>query len=312
MILNINLNPILETIYNINNIGNKINIKSTRTVYNLGGSSLNTTQIIKKQNLDVFATGLLGGIKGQYIFEKLKELDIYNDFTYIQEDSKGETIVLEEEELLYIIEEEGPRVTRKEIRDFYQLYNNILYRTEFICGVGNLPVGVPKEIYYDLIQLAKEYGKKFILDAKNKELLYGIEAKPFMIKVDKEDLEEIAQLKLSSEEEILMVARGLVEKGIELIVIDLKESGMVVIHKDIAYRSRFSSIDTEIINIGKDRGYTIGGYAIGIGREYDIETIMKLGQAMRISYGMERDLNKVSMRDVKRIMSNIEVSIINF
>jgi len=306
MILTIDLDPVFKSNYDIGNFQDKMKIKSKSTVYSIGGSGLNTSQIIKKQNLNIFSTGFLGGLKGEYIFEKLKELNIYNDFIFINDETKGRILLEQNKKIVSIIEEESPKITRQELKEFYQLYDKISQRSKFICGLGEVPIGVPYEIYFDLIQIAKNNGKRFILDAKNEELLYGIEAQPFIVIMDQEDLEEFARIKLNSESEIVTVANSIIEKGIEIVIIDLKEEGSIVFNKETCYRLKLIDKSIGIINV--DKGYTVAGYAIGIEKQYDIETTMKLGQAMRIAYGLERNFNIVNMRDVKRIMSKIDVS----
>lgn len=306
MILIIDLNPVCKSIYNIKRIEKDIKIKSKKGIYNIGGNGLNVAQIIKKQNIDIFATGFLGGIKGRYIFEELIELDIYNKFTSIKEENKEIIILIQNEEIYAIIEEDSPNINRKEVKRFYKSYNESLEKSHFVCGLGELSRGMPEEIYFDLIQMAKSKEKNFILDTKGKELLYGLEAQPFMVKMDKNDLEEVGKIKLNNENEILTVASSIMEKGIELVVIDLKEEGMIVLNKDIGYRLKLS--DEIRYNIGEDKGYTVAGFGIGISKKYDIETIIKLGQSMRIAYSLEKDLNNVNMGDIKKIMSKIQIS----
>lgn len=306
MILTVDLNPIYKSSYNIKGIEKGRRIRTEKGSYNIAGHGLNAAQIIRKQNIKVFTTGFLGGIKGRYIYEELMNLDIYNSFTSIDDENKEVILLVEDKEVYSIIEGESPNITRKEVKSFYEKYNRNLEKFDFVCGLGRLVKGMPEEIYFDLIQMARNKGKSFILDAKGKELIYGLEAQPFMVKTDRESLEDFLKFKLEKEEEILIGAARILEKGVDLLVIDLKEEGMIVASGDKGYRLKLSNTDT-YNRIGQDQGYTVAGFGIGISKKYDLATIMKLGQAMRIAYSLERDLNQVNMGDIKKVMSEIEI-----
>lgn len=310
MILTITPNPVFETIYYLDNQRDGIRTKATKVIYNISGDGINTSRILKDHNLDVFAMGFLGGLKGQYIFNALKELKIYNDFTFIRDETKGRVIIHKEQEIISIIEEETPKITREELSNFYRLYGSICEKSKLVCGLGDMPLGIPKEIYFDLIQVAKKNNKRFALDTKGSELIYGIEAEPFMVKVDKEDLEEIGRIRLDSENEIINIGHSLIEKGIEVVIIDLVEKGTIVLTKDRGYRVELSNVNLDNINI--DKGYLVSGYILGMEKQYDLDTVMKLGQAMRIAYGIGESLNRIYMSDIKQIMSKIEISEISY
>lgn len=306
MILTIVLDPILEKEYYVDRLYPKIETLATKISYDLGGKGNVLTKILNNLNLDVFSIGFLGGLNGVYIFDQLKIRGIYNDFISIKDDSRGAMYLFEDGQLISTIIEPGPRIIRDELVSFYELYGRVIERHEIICGLGSLPMGVPKEIYYELIDLANRKDKKFILDAEGLELTYGIEALPFMVKLNKNDLEEISKLKLNFENEIIKIGYSILEKGIEIVVIDLNEDGTIVLTKDRGYRLELFEMD--IRDIGEDKGYIVSGYAFGIERQYDLETTMRLSQAMRIVYGFERNLDKVDMSDIKKIMGKIEIS----
>lgn len=306
MILTITPDPIFETEYYVANLRPKIKAKAEKVVYNIRGQGLNSSRILKNHNVDVFAMGFLGGLRGQYIFNKLRELEIYNDFTLIKDETRGEIVLFQDGDILSIISEESPRITREELGQFYELYNKILLDSNLIYASGSLPIGLPQETYFDLVQMANRKGKRVILDVRDRELVYGIEGRPFMVKLNKEDLEDISKLKLNFENEIIKVGHSIIENGIKIVAIDLNEKGTIVLTKDRGYRLELSNRDMGPLN--EDKGYMVSGYAFGIEKQYDLDTTMKLGLGMRIAYGLDEDIDRIDMSDIKRIMSRIEIS----
>lgn len=310
MILTLCLDPILEKEYYMDRLLPRVETQAEKAFYKSSGEGINSSLILNNLNLDVFVTGFLGGLSGQYIFNELKHRGIFNDFIQTKDETKSSISLFESNSFLSRIKEQGPRVTREEIGSFYELYQNIISKYNIVCGLGSLPIGVPKEIYFDLITLANRLGKKFILDGKGQELFYGIEGKPFMVKTDIEGLETLTKLKLDFENEIIKAGYYLIDKGIELVVIDLDNRGSIVLNKERGYRLYADNLDLE--DLKKDRGYTVAGFAMGIDKAYDLEVVIRLGQAFRIAYGLADHVDNVDMSDIKKIMGEITISPINY
>ena len=309
MILSICFDPILESKYYVDKLLLRQESLVNKKVYNLGGNGLTTARILNNLNVDLFASGFLGGLEGDYIFSRLKDMDIYNDFIPIKDNTRSKLVIMQEDDLLTCITEESPRITRDELGSFYELYAKILDRFSIISSQGNMPIGLPDDIYFDLISAANNKDKIFILEAKGEYLKYGIKANPFMVKLVKEDLEEISNLILDYETEIIKIGHSIVEQGVEVVAIDLAEKGSLILTKDKGYRLE---IDNSIADIGEDKGYMIAGFAFGIYKNYDVETILRLAQASRLVYAIEDDMDRIDMSDIKSFMSKIDIYPINY
>ncbi len=309
MILSICFDPILESKYYVDKLLLKQESLANKKVYNLSGNGLTTARILNNLNVDLFASGFLGGPEGDYIFTRLKDMDIYNDFIPIKDNTRSKLVIMQEDDLLTCITEESPRITRDELGSFYELYAKILDRFSIISSQGNMPIGLPDDIYFDLISAANNKDKIFILEAKGEYLKYGIKANPFMVKLVKEDLEEISNLILDYETEIIKIGHSIVEQGVEVVAIDLAEKGSLILTKDKGYRLE---IDNSIADIGEDKGYMIAGFAFGIYKNYDVETILRLAQASRLVYAIEDDMDRIDMSDIKSFLSKTDIYPINY
>lgn len=310
MILTICFDPILEKKYYVEALQPKIENCASKKVYNLSGKGISTGRLLNKLNIDVFAIGFLGGLQGQYIFNTLKEANIYNEFIFIKDETRSRVSVIQDRELLTMITEPSPRITREEINSFYELYGRLLDRFNIICGLGNLPTGLSSDMYFDLIDMANRNNKKFIFESEGRELKYGLEAKPFMVKLRKKDLEYLSNLELDFENEIIKVGHSIVESGVEIVCIDLDDKGSIILTKDRGYRLEIGN--SNINDIGEDNGYMVGGFAFGIYKNYDLETTMRLSQAARLVYSRKDDQDLVDMSDIKRMMSQIDIYSINY
>lgn len=305
MILTVNLNPILEKTYYVDKLLPRVETEAKKVIYKSGGGGINISQILNNLNLDVVSIGFLGGLSGKYIYNDLSDQGINSDFTEIKDETKTSISLVENNMFLSRITESSPKITREELGSFYELYKDTISNNDIVCGLGSLPIGIPEEIYFDLITLSNSISKKFLLDASGLELQYGIEAKPFMVKLNLHELENLTKLELNFENEMIKAANYLLDKDIELVVIDLDEKGSIVLNKSRGYRLELNNIPSETLNI--DKGYMLAGYAFGIDKNYDIEVTMKLGQSFRIAYGIAENINDIDMSDIKKLMSNITI-----
>lgn len=310
MILTIDLNPTMDRKYIIDKIRLGEDKKAKSSTYSPGGNGIVASTLLDTFNEKSFMTGFLGGINGEYFHRKLSEMSIMHEFIPIKEETRTTIRIIDDEENNTTISEEGPRITREEIVSFYELYSRLIEKTNVICGLGDsLPLGIPKDIYFDLITLANKKNKKFILDIKGDELSYGIDASPYMVILRQSELEDLMKLSLTFENEIIKAGRYILDKGVEFVVIDMKNKGSIVLGQEKGYRVEIPYYNRKN---GKDYSGMSSGFALGINRNYDIEMTLRLGQAFNIAANSISDIMKIEISDVKRIMSEIEIYPINY
>ncbi|MDR7855806.1 PfkB family carbohydrate kinase [Tissierella sp.] len=310
MILTIDLNPAIDRKYTLDRIciGKDTALKSS--VYSPGGNGIVSSALLDTFNEDSFITGFLGGINGEYYHRSLVEIGIMHEFVPIKDETRANIKILDQEDNLTSFSEEGPRVSREEIVKFYELYSRLMSDANIVCGVGSVPMGVPKDIYFDFVSLANKNKKKFILNVKGDSLASGIDASPYMVILKQRELEDLMKLSLSFENEVIKAGRYLLDKGVPYIVIDLEKKGSIVLGQDKGFRIEVPYL-SNAINITDNSGMS-AGLALGISRNYDMEMTLRLGQAFSIAPYLNHNIMKIEMSDVKRIMSEIEIFPINY
>lgn len=309
MILSIDFNPLLKRKYCLTGLELKQDNIPHKVIYGPGGDGVELAYLLQGLNEKVLLTGFLGGANGSHIYRMLEEAGIPHNYVQIRDESKDNIILSLENGDEIVIKEKDSRITREEIVSFYQLYSEIVKDTEIICCLGELPVNTSEETFYDIISMANKYGKKAILASKGQSLIYGIEAAPYMVLLSKEDLEEITRLSLNYEYEIIKAGLYVLEKGVSFLVIELGDKGSIVLTQEQVYRVEFPKGEKDYCKI--NYGYMIAGFAISIQRNYDIDTLLKLGQACGM-VNCYKHSETIDMSDIKRIISDIEVSTFNY
>ncbi|MDZ7671568.1 MAG: PfkB family carbohydrate kinase [Halanaerobiales bacterium] len=89
MILTITLNPALDKVYFIDDFKNNNVFRTKEITKTAGGKGLNVARVVKALGEDIVATGLLGGLSGTFIDNKLKKHKIKNEFVKISRRDKN-------------------------------------------------------------------------------------------------------------------------------------------------------------------------------------------------------------------------------
>lgn len=305
MILTITLNPSIDKRYSIEDFEKDRIFRVEDYEYTVGGKGLNVTKVINSFDEKVKATGLLGGSGGKFIENGLNEMNIEHDFIPINGETRSCLAILSKDGSQTEILEKGPSISIDELNNFNNLYDKLLNEADVICASGSLPSGLPKDIYRDMIVLGKKKGKKFILDTSGEALKYGIEAGPYLVKPNKEELEALSGLSIHDESDIIKASEYLLNKGIKVIVVSLGKDGAMVFKEDKIYKIRIPKVKT--VNPVGSGDSMIAGFALGFSRGYDFEKMLKLGAACGTANAMESQTGKVDMENVERLMKEIEV-----
>ncbi|MBV9677005.1 MAG: bifunctional hydroxymethylpyrimidine kinase/phosphomethylpyrimidine kinase, partial [Acidobacteriaceae bacterium] len=92
---------------------------------------------------------------------------------------------------------------------------------------GSLPPGVDEHIYTKLIQLAEKHGVETLLDTDGDPLLYGLEAKPTIVKPNQSEAERLLNTALITRSQIIDAVRRIKAMGPKSVVLSLGSRGLI-------------------------------------------------------------------------------------
>jgi 1-phosphofructokinase len=193
-----------------------------------GGKGINVAKAVKRLGGEVCALGFMGESNGRFILEALAASEIPADFCMVP----GETRVnLKIQDPLYGTETElnepGFKVLPEHLQAIKQKVKEYGPRCEVLVFSGSLPPGAPPETFAELITVARSSGAKCMLDTAGQALRLGLGAKPFIIKPNQAEVEELLQVRLGVRRELVEAARKLLEMGSKEVVISLGADGAV-------------------------------------------------------------------------------------
>lgn len=236
-VVTVTLNPALDKTVTLSGleIGGLNRVREMRV--DLGGKGINVAKVLKKFEVDVTAVGLIAGFQGQQMLNQLERDAIGRCFVNVQGETRTNLKIVDEvTKVTTEINEPGFTVYPADLEHFYQKLMVLLDQASFLVIGGSLPPGVPDHIYRDYIEMANSKGVKAILDADGSALREGIKAKPFAIKPNIHELEQLVGRKLTTKQEVVSAGKTLVDQGISLVMISQGSQGSIVLDHKQAYQ----------------------------------------------------------------------------
>jgi len=285
MILTITLNPAIDMSYRMNTLELDTVNRCSNVIKTAGGKGINVTRVIRLAGKDVCATGFLGGTNGQFISEELSAIGTDHQFLQIDGNTRNCIAILHDHGKQTEILEDGPEIKQEDAIRFISMFEHMIDSYEVITASGSLAKGLPSSFYRQLISIANEKGKKFILDTSGDALKEGIEAKPFLIKPNREELSKLIGNDVQSIDDVKQAILSLKRYEIPFIVVSLGADGALGFYKDQFYKITPPNIDA--VNPVGSGDSMIAGLAIAISEGFSPEKIFAYGSAFGTLNAME-------------------------
>lgn len=150
-------------------------------------------------------------------------------------------------------------------------------RSDYLILSGSLPPGCPADYYRTLAEAAAGTNCRVILDADGERLRAGLEAKPFLIKPNRYELEMLAGRRLDSADKLLEAALECVRRGAQVVAVSMGGEGALITDGRSALRTPGLKVEVKSTVAAGDS--MIAGLAAGFRRGLGLEDAFRLGVA---------------------------------
>ena len=175
------------------------------------------------------------------------------------------------------LNQSGTPVTAEQLEEMTQLVLRHARQTDFLVLTGSLPPACPVDYYRTLAEAAAGQNCRVLLDADGDRLRAGIEAKPFLIKPNRYELELLTGRTLDTVYKLLCAAEEIVRGGVGVVAVSMGGEGALITDGKEAWRTPGLKIDVKSTVAAGDS--MIAGLAAGFGRGYDLQNAFRLGVA---------------------------------
>lgn len=147
---------------------------------------------------------------------------------------------------------------------------------------------------------------KIIVDATNDLLKNVLAYKPFLIKPNHRELEELFATKINNEEELIYYAKQLQIQGAKNVLVSLGAKGALLVSEDhqVLY---CNSAKGKLLNSVGSGDSMVAGFIAGYLKTNDYQEALKLGSACGGASAFSQDLAQASLISEVYEQMNVEV-----
>lgn len=305
MIYTITFNPALDYIAQVEDfkIG-EINRTKTETILP-GGKGLNVSIVLKNLGIENTALGFISGFTGEELKRKMEAQGVKTDFVKVKEgitrinvkiSSMNEKKV--EETALNGV---GPLITENDIEVLMEKLQK-MSTNDLVILSGSIPKNIDNTIYEKICKNLNEKGITFIVDSTQELLMNVLKYHPFLIKPNKDELEETLNCKISTKEDIIQSAKELKKLGAQNVLVSLGNDGALLLTKeDKTYYSKAPK--GQVVNTVGSGDSMVAGFLAGYYQAKDYEVALKTGVATGSASAFSTRL--ATKEDVELLLSQL-------
>lgn len=274
MIYTVTLNPSIDYIVHLDRLDTGITNRTTSEEYYCGGKGINVSCVLAELDLESTVFGFIAGFTGDAIEKGIRNDKIVTDFIRLENRNSRINIKIKADEETEI-NCQGPYINSNELE---RLLNKIdrITSGDTIVIAGNIPNTMPDDVYEKILERIKDKDVRIIVDATKALLLNSLKYKPFLIKPNRQELSEIFEAEIKSEDDIKKYAKKLQAMGAKNVLISLGQDGAMLID-EFGNRHKAGVIKEKVINTVGSGDSMVAGFIAGYEKTEDYQYALKLG-----------------------------------
>lgn len=276
MIYTVTFNPSLDYVVGVKELlKGRVNRTTTEEIYP-GGKGINVSIVLKNLGVESITLGFKAGFVGDEIDRRLREIGCHSDFINVAEGCSRINVKVKASEETEI-NGQGPRITTKNIEELYKKLSNLKDGDILILG-GSISSNLPLDIYEKICANLEGRDIKVVVDATRDLLINVIKYKPFLIKPNNHELEEIFGIKLDTEDKIIKCAKELKSRGAKNVLVSRAGDGAILIAESGEIYSMKPPKGIVINSVGAGDSM-VAGFLAGYIASSDYKEAFKMGIA---------------------------------
>jgi 1-phosphofructokinase family hexose kinase len=271
-----------------------------------GGKGINVSRVLKELGGNTIAFGITGGGAGYIVKSLLRERGIAFESVEVLQETRINFILTDRSDGTQTrISAPGPWVTLDDAERMFDLAVGHRPQAPWWVLGGSLPRGVPTDFYARIIGQLRRRGARPFLDADDDALKIGIEARPYGIKPNENELARLVGRELGDERQILDAARDVVGGGVEVVAVTLGDRGALVVTESAAIRARTPRVEVRS-KVGAGDSF-LAGFVLGLSRGDSLEAATRLGTAAGTAAVIHEGTQLCRGEDVVALLPRIAV-----
>ncbi len=274
MIYTVTLNPSIDYIVRLDHLTTGITNRTTSEEYYYGGKGINVSLVLAELDLDSTAYGFVAGFTGKAIENGIRNDHIITDFIKLRHGISRINIKIKAGEETEI-NGQGPHIDETELERLLQKIDRIADGDTLVLA-GSIPNTMPDDVYERMMERIKRKKVRIVVDATKQLLVNSLKYKPFLIKPNRQELSEIFNVPINTEDDIERYAKELQKMGAQNVLISLGGEGAMLID-EFGIKHKAGVLKEKVLNTVGSGDSMVAGFVAGYVKEQDYAYALKLG-----------------------------------
>ncbi len=172
---------------------------------------------------------------------------------------------------------------------------------------GSLPPGAPENLYQTIIELCHSKAVIPFLDTSGTGLMSGIKARPYLIKPNQQELEDIIGRTLPDEQSIVDAARAIIDQGVQWVYVSRGDKGAIAVSEKLALSAYVNNVPGKIVSKIGCGDAMVAGLAVATLAGLDLNDTLKSGVACGTANLFSREPGRFDKNKLAEIADHVVI-----
>lgn len=230
MIYTVTFNPAVDYIVRTDSMEIGAVCRSQGEAICFGGKGINVSLILAQLGVPTKALGFVAGFTGDAIEKGIAAEGVETDLIHLDEGFSRINVKIKsgaETEL----NGRGPHIPPDKLDALFRKLDT-LKEGDTLVLAGSVPPSLPPDVYEQILCRLQGRGIRAVVDAEKDLLLHVLHYKPFLIKPNHLELEQLFGVSLGDTGDVIRYAQRLREMGAANVLVSMAEKGAVLLDEN--------------------------------------------------------------------------------
>lgn len=229
MIVTLTLNPSLDRTLEVERLERGAVLRTSAPTLEAGGKGVNVTRALAANGIPSVAVLPLGGSEGSELGALLDAAGIATRRVQVAGRTRSNITVAEADGTVTKLNEPGAPLGADELAELGLTLASALSPGDWLVVSGSMPPDFTAAQVQSLTGSLAGTEVNLAIDTSGDALVASLAARPRLIKPNRAELAEISGSPLGSISEVVAAAKGVRDKGVELVLVSLGADGAVLV-----------------------------------------------------------------------------------
>ncbi len=310
-LITVTANTAIDLVLDVDGLTKKDNLMAHDSREYACGKGVNVARAIASLREPVTCLGFVGK-QSEPLFKTLDSAWLHTDLTAVEGKTRTNITLFDSSNRREThIRTTGFGVSADDCHRLASKLGAQLTAGDVVVLAGSLPPGAPDDCYAAMIELCRVKGAFAALDSSGQALREGLKAKPYLLKPNQQELEQIVGDRLADEAAIVAAARSLVQQGIAWVYVSRGKQGVVVVGQRQAFSATVADPPSPILTHIGCGDAMVAGLAVATMRGESVEQTIRKAVACGVANLYDREPGRFDRHLYRRLLSQVLIKSLN-